>query len=203
MLDSQPFLPAQRTAETLLLIKCIFPLNFIFIILFLNEPISKGDSLMTNGELAAAITHKLKLEEEVWNVSIFPNEALGSSVIAVLSQIMSGKKHMRASLSCFGMGERGVPSLSRWRKVLAVQTFLGAGACEESAAGAWGSRRVWHGCGACTVAITSWGGQLGNETGVWTGSDSKTIPSSFPLSSRFYHLCAWERQSLWKDSSKL
>lgn len=56
---------------------------------------------------------------------------------------MSGKKHMRASLSCFGMGERGVPSLSRWRKVLAVQTFLSAGACEESAAGAWGSRRVW------------------------------------------------------------
>lgn len=59
---------------------------------------------MINGELAAAIMHKLKLEQEVWNVSIFPNEALGSAVITVLSQIMSGKKHLRASLACFGMG---------------------------------------------------------------------------------------------------
>lgn len=94
---------------------------------------------MINGVLAAAIMHKLKLEQEVWNVSIFHNEALVSSVITVLSQIMSGEKYVRASLSCFGIEERGVPSLSRWRKVTAVKTFLRLGACEESAAQAWWS----------------------------------------------------------------
>lgn len=30
-----------------------------------------------------------------------------------------------------------MPSLSRWRKVTAVKTFLRLGACEESAAQAW------------------------------------------------------------------
>lgn len=39
--ESQLFLPAQRTAETVLLIKHIFLFKFIFIF-FLDEPINKG-----------------------------------------------------------------------------------------------------------------------------------------------------------------
>lgn len=87
--------------------------------------------------------HTLKLEQEVWNVSIFHNRALVSSVITVLSQIISGKEYMRGSLSCFGIEEMGVPSLSRWREVVAVRTFLSLSACEVKAAQAQCSERLW------------------------------------------------------------
>lgn len=86
-----------------------------------------------------------------------------------------------------------MPSLSRWREVAAVRTFLSLGACEVRAAQAWCSRGSGHSCSSDSVVITSCGGQLGNETAAWTGSVSKTAPSSFSLSSQLYHLCAWEK----------
>lgn len=88
-------------------------------------------------------TLKWALEQEVWNVSIFHNRASVSSVITVLSQITSGKEYARASLSCFGIEVTGVPSLSRWREVVAVRTFLSLSACEVRAAQACCSERLW------------------------------------------------------------
>lgn len=148
-------------------------------------------------------TLKRAVEQEVWNVSIFRNRALVRSVITLLSQIMSGKEYKRASLSCSGIEVTGVPSLSRWREVVAVRTFLSPSACEVRAAQAPCSESSGHNCSSHAVATASWGGQLGNETAAWTGSVSKTIPSSFSLPSQLYHLCAWEKQSLLDNSSKL
>lgn len=88
-------------------------------------------------------TLKCALEQEVWNVSIFRNRALVRSVITLLSQIMSGKEYTGASLSCSGIEVTAVPSLSRWREVVAVRTFLSPSACEVRAAQAWCSERLW------------------------------------------------------------
>lgn len=137
---------------------------------------------MINGVLAAAIMHKLKLEQEVWNVSIFHNEALVSSVISVLRQITSGKKYVGASLSRSSLEARG----AKWEQV------EGRREVPAGTKHSWGRgharrarprRGAGCGCGrhAHTAAITSCGGQPGNETGVGSGSISKTIPSSFPF----------------------
>lgn len=72
-----------------------------------------------------------------------------------------------------------MPNGSRWReggKFLLAQNI-------PEAEGMRGERGPGSGRGrrAHAAAITSCGGQLGNETGVGAGSVSKTTPSSFPF----------------------
>lgn len=87
----------ERTAEAVLLIKHIFLFQSIFVILCLDEPTNKG-LYYDKRSTCSSYNAQIKLKQEVWNVSIFHNEALVSSVITVLSQIMSGKKYMRPVL---------------------------------------------------------------------------------------------------------
>lgn len=96
-----------------------------------------------------------------------------------------------------------MPSSSRCREVIAVKTFLRASACEESAAQAWCSREVLD---TAVVRMQwplhhlegSWGMKLVFGLGVFPKQYQAL--SLCPL---LYHLCAWERQSLWRGSSKL